>query len=557
MECPYFLKLFVHEILGAVDQLRDDLRRISSNAQHIMWDKRKDHTTYLPVYIIPVDALHSTKDLTHAVRKLSCHLAVLDLAPLKNLDAWNDQRFRELRQMMTVLCGSHWALIVFSALKVEETVLRNVFRWDSVRILPRRWRRYSEAASSCTQVGNLPLRGHDSMTIVLHDTENDFKKVTVAKPRRKGKVLFVQCTKKVIGMRGDSKPVYGIWEREPAKMKDLCTWFSKEGEGVLLLGNVQAGTTWDLLRSGHHVVACDGSSNLMEYSTLFIDRHVNNPDNRCHFERPRPQHRADRDMFLKLDKKRDSLWSYLFCNAPATPTDADYLHRKVIAIQHLQGYHNVKRGTIEIFLGRCEHLWFERKRDKLYAKVYCEVMDVGEQFNIMDNEEETEDEEIDLPLSGTHHNAVIEETPSLSALGGQQAMEEDVGGNIASTRTENVMCGTTPNTAGAMEGSTSKCGMKEATPGFISLVRRVCNDIEGATDGETQNVAHADKESEDGPYGMDIEDDHLFHIPDDAPKQLAPGDSISYDMKEMKGGPHFLDIKYKESHEHEWGHHIV
>ncbi|GBG64505.1 hypothetical protein CBR_g45201 [Chara braunii] len=136
-------------------------------------------------------------------------------------------------------------------------------------------------------------------------------------------------------------------------------------------------------------------------------------------------------MFLKLIKKRDSLWSYLFCNVPKTRTDADYLHRKVIAIQHLQGYHNAKRCAIEIFLGRCEHLWFERKRDKIDAKVYCEVMDVGEQFDIMDSEEETEDEEIDLPLPGAHHNAVREETPSLSALGGQQAMEEDVGGTIA------------------------------------------------------------------------------------------------------------------------------
>ncbi|GBG83301.1 hypothetical protein CBR_g37013 [Chara braunii] len=448
MECPYFLKLFVHEILGVVEQLRDELRRINSNAQHTKWDKRKNHTTYLPICITPMDELHPAKDLTRAVRKLSCHLAVLDLAPLKNLDAWSEQRFHELRQMMTVLCGSHWALIIFNALKVEETVLRNVFRWDEVRVLPGHWRRYSEAASSCAQVGNLPLTGRDSMTIVLHDIDNDLKKVKVGK--RCGNTLFdthyveelfVRCTKEPISVRGNNKPVYGIWEREPAKMKDLCIWFSKEGEGVLLLGNVEAGTTWDLQRSGCHVVACDGSSNLMEYSTLFIDRHVHNPDN---------------------------------------------------------------------------------------------------------SEEETEDEEIDLPLPDANQNAVRDETPPLSAMGGQQAMEEDVGGTIASTRPDNVMHGTMPKTGGAMEGSTSKCGMKEATPRFVSLVRRVRNDIEGAADGETQNVARADKESVDDQDGMDIEDDTLFHIPDDVPKQLALGDNISYDMKEMKGGPHCLGTKYKD-----------
>ncbi|GBG91110.1 hypothetical protein CBR_g51914 [Chara braunii] len=74
---------------------------------------------------------------------------------------------------------------------------------------------------------------------------------------------------------------------------------------------------------------------------------------------------------------------------------------------------------------------------------------------------------------------------------------------------------------------------------------------------ENQNVAHAGKESVHDPDGMGIEDDPLFQIPDDAPKQLAPCDNISYDMKEIKGGTHFLETKYTKSYEYEWGHHIV
>ncbi|GBG90305.1 hypothetical protein CBR_g50554 [Chara braunii] len=259
MERPYFLKLFVHEIFGAVDQLRDELRQISSNAQHIMWDKRKDHTTYLPVCITPMDALHPTEDLTRVVRKLNCHLAVLDLAPLKNLDAWNDLRFQELRQMMTVLCGSHWALIVFSALKVEETVLRNVLR-----------------------------------------------------------------------------------------------------------------------------------------------------------------------------------------------------------------------GTV--------------KRDKLDAKVYCEVMEFGKQFDIMDSEEETEDEEIDLPLADAHHNAVREETPSLSASGGEQAMEEDVGGNIA--KIESVIWSVDNHAMGCMFDSDILQGCSQGLEGHTGARKN----IDSATArGEGERVA--DKEA--------------------------------------------------------------
>ncbi|GBG92538.1 hypothetical protein CBR_g55873 [Chara braunii] len=147
-----------------------------------------------------------------------------------------------------------------------------------------------------------------------------------------------------------------------------------------------------------------------------------------------------------------------------------------------------------------------------------------------------------------------EETPSLPVLGGQYAMEEDVSDTIASTRIENVMRETTPNTGGAMEGNTSKYDVKETTVRFVSLMRRVRNDI-GAVDDETKNVPHADKESVDDPNGMDIEDNLLLDIPDNAPQKLAPSDNISYNMKEMKEGPHFLDTKCKE--DDEWGHHII
>ncbi|GBG81074.1 hypothetical protein CBR_g31632 [Chara braunii] len=83
-------------------------------------------------------------------------------------------------------------------------------------------------------------------------------------------------------------------------------------------------------------------------------------------------------------------------------------------------------------------------------------MDVEEQFDIMDSEEEAEGEEIDLPLSDAHQNGVRDETSPLSTMGGKQAMEEDVGSTIANTKPDNMMCGTTPKTGGAMEGSTSK-----------------------------------------------------------------------------------------------------
>ncbi|GBG89842.1 hypothetical protein CBR_g49692 [Chara braunii] len=127
-ECPYFINLFLHEIVGAVSQLKDELQRVNANAQHILWDKRKCNTTYLPVCMARLDGLQTTEDLTRAAKKLSCHLAVLDLAPHNNLDSWTEQRFVELQQMMMTLCGTHWTLIIFGRLKGEDYILRNIFR---------------------------------------------------------------------------------------------------------------------------------------------------------------------------------------------------------------------------------------------------------------------------------------------------------------------------------------------------------------------------------------------------------------------------------------------
>ncbi|GBG91462.1 hypothetical protein CBR_g52418 [Chara braunii] len=45
-ECPYYLKVFMHEIIGAIDQLRDELRRISANARHTACEDRLRAKTY-------------------------------------------------------------------------------------------------------------------------------------------------------------------------------------------------------------------------------------------------------------------------------------------------------------------------------------------------------------------------------------------------------------------------------------------------------------------------------------------------------------------------------
>ncbi|GBG59937.1 hypothetical protein CBR_g66743 [Chara braunii] len=217
-ECPYYLKVFMHEMIGVIDQLRNELRRISANARHIMWDRHKDHTTFLPICLAPYEALQPSEEITRAVKKLNCRVAVLDICPRKSTTPqdWSDKRFAELPEMMNTFCGTDWVIIIFLTLRFEQTVLKNVLRWDHVKVVTGRWERYFGKDQYVVSTDNLPLRPLDCMTVVMHATDNDFKKVTVQPPNHvtwfddnMKEELFVQCTNEHVGISSDTKAIYG------------------------------------------------------------------------------------------------------------------------------------------------------------------------------------------------------------------------------------------------------------------------------------------------------------------------------------------------------------
>ncbi|GBG73701.1 hypothetical protein CBR_g17042 [Chara braunii] len=326
------------------------------------------------------------------------------------------------------------------------------------------------------------------------------------------------------------------WEKKKMKLPIQRT--NNEGKSVLLMGNVQSGSVWDLLRSCRHVVACDGSTTMLEYCSWFIDHLVHNSESRCHFERPKTQHWPDRDMFLKLGKKRESLWKYLFCNAPDTRTETDYVARKVVALQHLQRYHDAKIGAIEIFLARCEDLWFD-------ARIYNEALKPEDRFDMMDNEEDTDDDEIDLPLPDARNHAADKNMRTGSLSGGDPAVVEVGGPTMASCKTAQLTHTQTSSAGDGTEASTSKWKDKRGAPGFPTRMRQMFDHImEMPTENQTRGQ-HDDAGPEEDD--MCLEDNPLFHIPDDEDKDLTPGDEIESHMKESKGGPHVLNTKFTET----------
>ncbi|GBG60912.1 hypothetical protein CBR_g16033 [Chara braunii] len=547
---------------------------------------------------IRVEALQPSEEITRAVKKLNCRLAVLDLCPCKSTAAheWSDERFAVLPEMMNTFCGTDWVIVIFSTLRVEQTVLKNVLRWDHVKVILGRWERHFGKDQYVVPARNLPLRPRDYITVVMHASNKDYRKVTV-QPRNHvmwfdenvKEDLFVQCMNERVGISDDTKAVYGDWEREPKKIKELCKWFAKDGEGVLLLGNVQAGSVWEVLRSGHNVVACDNNSTMLDWTSTFLDIQVHRPESRCHFERPKTPWLPGRDMYLKLRKKRDSLWKYLFGNAPKTPKDIGYMHRKVIAIEHLQGYHEAKNGAIEIFIARCERLWFNKQEDRLRAKTYADEPDAGEHFDVLDNEEETSDHNMDLPIPGYIARPVTaldggegrqamegiqtDVVASRESIRGgeqrsyEQGMQESAGNEIRGPVGADNASKNNSN-EGLQPGPASLIGKephlqsksKENSvryPGILTQLDNVYASM-GLSKIPRENQYNVPQEENAQVRGMDV-NAIKFALPPDEDDKLMSGDTIREDMKEFTGGPHFLQHIgiVVETKDHQWGHHIL
>ncbi|GBG77275.1 hypothetical protein CBR_g23604 [Chara braunii] len=542
-KCPYYLKVFMHEIIGAIDQLRDELRRISANARYLMWDANNDHTTFLPICSAPYEALQPSEEITRAVKKLNCHLAVLDLCPRKSTapHEWSDERFAVLPEMM------------------------NTF------LIPGRWERYLGKDQYVVPAGNLPVRPRDCMTVVMHALNNDYKKVTV-QPRNHvtwfddnvKEDLFVQCTNEHIGISGDTKAVYGHWEREPKKVKELCKWFAKDGEGVLLLGNVQAGSVWEVLRPGHNVVACDSNSTMLDWTST-----------------------GQKVVAISNDPKllgvlRETCTSSLVRRGTLY---IGYIHRKVIVIQHLQGYH----GAIEIFMARCECLWFNKQEERLRAKTYADELDAGEHFDVRDSEEETSDEDINLSVPGAQQDV----RQALDSGKGHQAMERIETGVVASRESvrggEQRSCeqGMQENAGNEIRGPVgatnasknsnneglharaaslsekeprlqSKC--KESSVRYPGILTQLDNvyvsmGLSKIPREKQYNVPQVEN-AQVSEMGVDA---IKFALPPNEDDKLMPGDTIQEDMKEFIGGRHFIQHigTVVETEDHQWGHHIL
>ncbi|GBG80189.1 hypothetical protein CBR_g30555 [Chara braunii] len=333
MEAPFHLKVFIYTAIDKLDLLRVEVKRIASSARHIVRDKIGKQTTLLPVCMPSKEVLAAPDDIVAAVQKMTCRAAIVDIPSSNFSTAWTSHEFDALHTLMTKCCGQNWVLFFFAPQKVQSDVLRHLFCWEDVEVIPGTWKRVDRPPNDITRYVYVATASRDMMTIVLHADGGDLKKVTV-KPR----------------LHNDLTTVHVVEEK---------------------FGKCQ----------GNNVLACDESAKDIAYLTRFIDILVKDERFACHVEKPRCKHRSNRDMFHKLGRKRLKVWEYMFRDAPQGRLDANYIYRKAKVTETLKHYHGALISAFETFVARCEILKFDLNEDRLMSKDYADLAKSGDGFN--------------------------------------------------------------------------------------------------------------------------------------------------------------------------------
>ncbi|GBG61102.1 hypothetical protein CBR_g19179 [Chara braunii] len=361
-EAPFHFKVFIYTAIDKLDLLRAEEKRIASSARHLVWDKLGRQTTLLPMCMRSKEVMAAPNDIVTSTQKMASRAAIVNISAANFSSAWTSQDFDALYTMMTKCCGQNWVLIFFAPQEVQRDVLRHLFRWEDVELIPGSWKRVDRPSSDVTRYSNIATSSRDLMTIVMHAKGEDLKKVIVA-PRLLNDLTevhvvddkFGRCQGKHGGVEGNESAAHSIWEREPGKLRKLCSSFVGEAEGVILLGRAHAGLVWEFMLAGNNVIACDESAKDISYLTKFIDILVKNDRFDCRLEKPRSTHRNNRDMYHQLGPKR-----------------------------------------MKTSVARYEILKFKDYADQLTFKDYADLTKSGEGFNPVDSEEDSSDSALEI-----------------------------------------------------------------------------------------------------------------------------------------------------------------
>ncbi|GBG92187.1 hypothetical protein CBR_g54632 [Chara braunii] len=339
-----------------------------------------DVASIFPFGFDPLEAQMRVTELEKAVGTTKCHTCVLDLCEPVDFKHWTPKAFESLNSLLEQLFRSHWTVFAFVPRQWDYKFMTSVRHLPVVKAMAGKWVKRTQQKKSFS-VGNNLYSADDRVYILLKGDDLRENTCLVYDGRLSaGDVAAVGVHQKVTptdisetpfdpcewpsAMPGVDRKVYKDMERNHTQLTHLLEFVCKKEEGVMFLGKPHARIVWEVLKSGRHVVALEGNSELLQYTLDFLKSEVNSGASRCEFvsrsEKPTRVWEPSTDMWFTLsERNRNRIYELLFLETrPKRDNDAEYMCRKEHMLALLDNYHDASRKNAKNFLDRLECLYF-------------------------------------------------------------------------------------------------------------------------------------------------------------------------------------------------------
>ncbi|GBG69469.1 hypothetical protein CBR_g4164 [Chara braunii] len=237
---------------------------------------------------------------------------------------------------------------------------------------------------------------------------------------------FTPTTFQYAGLLHQKGLVYKEMERNPTLLYNLMEFFCPTGNVVMLLGKAHTQVVWNLLRSGRHVVAVEGDTELLNFLNTYVMHEINTGVHNCELYTGQSamDHDPNRNFWFKLSSdKRVKLYKFLFLDTrPTYRTEDDYKARRHVATGMLDGYHGGSREAATKFVEKLDECYFDQGKLEVTLNIFRAHV-TEEDFNPNDDEEVSEgNEEFDLDATYRKHAAAV--ASSSTPASSQDIIEE-------------------------------------------------------------------------------------------------------------------------------------
>ncbi|GBG85340.1 hypothetical protein CBR_g39983 [Chara braunii] len=188
--------------------------------------------------------------------------------------------------------------------------------------------------------------------------------------------------------------VYKEMERHPSMLLIQIEFFCPIENAVMFITKAHAQVVWHLLKSGRHIVAIEGDTELLNFLMTYVAHEVHTGVDNCEFYPVQKDvdHDPHGNMWFKLSaENRANVYKFLFLNTrPKLKIEDDYKCRRDVVIGALDGFYGASTEAAANFVEKVEECYFDNGKLELTLNYYKAQFTEEDNFNANDEEEVSE-----------------------------------------------------------------------------------------------------------------------------------------------------------------------